>query len=541
MNVGSVRDGGTFNFPDTMSVVTALSSSNSLKRPGAIVWVGSWVCILLTPVLYFKNILPLWFFVAHFLLWRAAYNLGLGLILKSQSSTNSFEKFYEEAIRHPTVRWFMESSVVFADNSSYRISDYPVQFNAWMMFRQLENVVLANDLSSYVALSIVCIDFSFSSFWRVPFMALGVSSVVFSLWSKTDAHRVIGEFAWYWGDFFFLQKKSLTFDGIFQMFPHPMYTVGYTFVYGVPLICNSHVLLWAGVLGHLAQYGFLIFVEDPHIQKVYSSSASLTDAEKERQELMHSVSEGEPPYFDIHQTVFLKNLSLSKTADVVLLLGVGCLALCFVLGAPLSSLLWLHVGWRLLLHVGLGCLLHLQSQSQWFSKLFSSPRVAFRVWKSIYNVCYTMSVVSFLCCVLKAIEWNVSWLTNVVVVDLAVVLFSCSGYAICSGYSCIGDYGFYFGDFFFPQLHKDTSEDGIFRYVVDPDCSVGIGAFYGAALLTSNVWVVLFVLLSHVLQLMFTELVEKPNIMRVYGSVRSRGGFLQEVRRSWHQDDKKKA
>ena len=46
-----------------------------------------------------------------------------------------------------------------------------------------------------------------------------------SIWSKMLSHEIIGYYAWFWGDFFFKIDKTLKFDGIFEVFPHPMYSL----------------------------------------------------------------------------------------------------------------------------------------------------------------------------------------------------------------------------------------------------------------------------------------------------------------------------
>jgi phosphatidylethanolamine N-methyltransferase len=177
-----------------------------------------------------------------------------------------------------------------------------VEYNTWLLFRQVVDIILLNDFLSYVLFAICNLDFLFPLFsegqpagsthnYGMLFLRIsgGIALLLFNLWVKTSAHDVVKDYGWYWGDCFFsrgyLRQPTATdatpssenkelhfdlvFDGIFEMAPHPMYSVGYAGYYGVSLLAASYPVLFVSLAAHAGQFAFLNFFENPHIERRY--------------------------------------------------------------------------------------------------------------------------------------------------------------------------------------------------------------------------------------------------------------------------------
>lgn len=201
--------------------------------------------------------------------------------------------------------------------------------------------------------------------------AVGFFLCLFNYWAKVDAHRCIGEYCWYWGDFFFKKDQSLKFDGIFELFPHPMcarllclVSSLLVVVVGSLLLVTDHracaqvhrgllhvlrllaaaalllgLLCQAGLiprllihardpltaltiacahcslLAHLLQIGFLVLVENPHIEKTYGSGPAM---DPDRMRLLYDPKIGLFPRKT--KAEFISAPDLSNSGDVATIL-----------------------------------------------------------------------------------------------------------------------------------------------------------------------------------------------------------------------------
>jgi hypothetical protein len=87
------------------------------------------------------------FFLLYFAFWRAAYDAGLGWVLRKQSE----KKWIVRKLRSygwlakdgtGTAGWWKKELEAKLGNEGYRWNEVPQEFNSWLIFRQLVDIIL---------------------------------------------------------------------------------------------------------------------------------------------------------------------------------------------------------------------------------------------------------------------------------------------------------------------------------------------------------------------------------------------------------------
>lgn len=340
--------------------------------------------------------LPPWFYLGFFFFWRLAYNVGLGLILHFQSRQQSMVRLVRHMCKDSNSVWTRLVHVVcrLDRGSTFDPTAYPVEYNTWLVFRGLIDIVLAFDFFAYMLFCLAYFEVPADlGLGDITCYIVGLLLCAAALWAKIDAYNQIGAYAWAWGDFFYLTTQQLTFERVFALIPHPMYTLGYAFFYGLSLISQSYTVLYLSLFAHFLQLAFLALVEQPHIDKTYPEFTHEVDPNK--QTLMYDKKTG---YFR-SDLIVLKNFQILRSSDLFL-----SLILVYVLFLNFAGMpLWFWVGhaifWRFFHSGVLGAVLHFQSTKQtWvqhFVKKGFSEYDAFDNWKRIYNMSLIMTIFSF--------------------------------------------------------------------------------------------------------------------------------------------------
>ena len=511
-------------------------------------------------------------FALLFLFWRGCYNVGIGYLLSIQSNHRRliawakrwslFENPNTGKTPRPWLYKFLKYELETKIPEDYKFEDAPIEYNTWLVFRRVVDLILMCDFTSYCLFAIACggrpADESLTM--AIARWSAGIFLVLFNLWVKLDAHRVVKDYAWYWGDFFYLIDQELTFDGVFEMAPHPMYSVGYAGFYGISMMAASYSVLMISVIAHIAQFVFLVYVENPHIKKTYDHPAPRKRAESPSpsdNEHADARKEGiEPTEQDIptrspltaaqpsavHNLMGIRNIDLFRITDisVILLQGSVIMLTACTPSTPLYQVLFVlnAIVWRLWYSLGLGSILHLQSEKKMWTRHFvkygESTEEAWRQWKGMYHLSMTMCYASFIAATWKMYSMPSDWGYGLVLLKhvIGAGLVSLQVWTAVSIYESLGEFGWFFGDFFFDQAPKLTYS-GIYRYLNNPERIIGLAGIWGAVFITNSRSIFFLALLSHVLTVGFIQFVEKPHMQKLYGrNLRPEAGLTKSIKRS---------
>ncbi|MCJ1404034.1 phosphatidylethanolamine N-methyltransferase [Xylographa trunciseda] len=562
---GRTPDGTVFTVPHTHDMVSQLLSPSQPKNISDIL-----VLLILGLhglALYFlPPFLRIPVFAMVFLFWRGCYNVGIGYLLYVQSNhrrlvawAKKHQLFVNPATGgnpHPMLYDFMKRELETKIPKDYRFEEAPIEYNTWLVFRRIVDLILMCDFVSYCLFAMACggTPPGESIFMTMLRWVAGWTLVGFNLWVKLDAHRVVKDYAWYWGDFFYLIDQELTFDGVFEMAPHPMYSVGYAGYYGISLMAASYNVLFISIIAHAAQFAFLVWVENPHIDKTYNAPPSRTRSSGPLIEIecAHTIDSGHvsgaPPLATInqpspvHNLLGIQNIDLYRTTDtsvILLLLYVLALTLLTPSTPVLQSLFVVNAAiWRLWYSLGIGYVLNRQSiKKKWtrhFLKYGENTEEAWRQWKGAYHLSMTMCYASFIAATWKLYltpsDWSYGMALLKHVVGLGLV--SLQIWTAMSVYDSLGEFGWFFGDFFFDHAPKLTY-GGIYRFLNNPERVMGLAGVWGAALITGSSAVFFLALLSHISSLIFIQFVERPHMQKLYGqSLRRESGLVRSLKRS---------
>ncbi|PWY89004.1 phosphatidylethanolamine methyltransferase [Aspergillus heteromorphus CBS 117.55] len=569
---GRTPDGTVFTVPQTHDMVSQLLSPSEPKNLsdltvlailGAHIWLLWWLPVgAKIPV-----------FAVIYLFWRAAYNAGIGWLLHNQSHNKTLVRWAEKTgifvdpatnkNPHPHLYKLIKRELETKIPADYSFEEAPLEYNTWLVFRRLVDLILMCDFTSYCLFAIACSHHPVGESMLMTTLrwSAGIVLVLFNLWVKLDAHRVVKDYAWYWGDFFYLIDQELTFDGVFEMAPHPMYSVGYAGYYGISLMAASYKVLFISIIAHAAQFAFLVLVENPHIDKTYnpppprkrmadqeSVSASSQAAEPSvasasvDYQLPQAPTYPSNPPPSVHDLLGFNNLDLYRTTDTSSML---VQFLVFALTILTPSTPWYQfffvanaTVWRLWYSVGIAYLLDRQSDCKaWtrhFLKYGETPNEAWNQWKGTYHLSMIMCYASFIAAVWKMYTFPADWGYGLVLLRhvLGAGLIGLQIWTSVSIYESLGEFGWFYGDFFFEGAHKLTY-NGIYRFLNNPERVLGLAGVWGAVLITSSGAITFLALLSHILSLAFIQFVERPHMQKLYGqSLRQDAGLVKSLKRT---------
>lgn len=557
---GITFGGDTFVVPETHDMVKTLFDPSVRKS----------ICEVIILTLLASNGLVFWFvqsnsirigiFIGFYLFWRTSYNFGIGYLLNLQSNhhglvklANRFQIF--KSSNTSTFSKLCQLEIKSQMGVNYSIEKYPVEFNTWLLFRKVVDLILMQDFTTFICLVIVCsidkdyqfINTSQQSIWLVASrIVVGSFLILFNLWVKVNAHNTIKDYAWYWGDFFFRQinNEELIFDGVFEMVPHPMYSVGYVGYYGFALISKSYTVLVVALWGHFLQMIFLHYIENPHIDKIYGASDNSDLAKLNKLKDLRNFDNLKPlvglTNFDWIRSTDLITLILAATYSIILpVFASTSTGLTLKIGkfvdiptlSPTVMLFGLTIGIKVFEAISINTLLILQSNYKTFTKFCLSNDIpveeSLNNWSVIYNSLIVLTYSSFVglnifhfLIGIKIDDLYIqSWLP--LRIFLGITLIATQFWINSSIIDLIGYFGWFYGDFFIPRSsspqRSHLTKAGIYRYLNNPEQIFGVCGVMGITLIVPSLENFLCCFLWVTNNFFRINFIEKYHMIKVYG------------------------
>jgi phosphatidylethanolamine N-methyltransferase len=642
---GKTPSGVVFRVPQTHSWVTTML--NTFHRSSLTRWTA--FSLLSQPLLFF--LLRNWpttrsvLFLIYFAFWRSAYDFGFAWLLRKQSE----EKYIIRTLRRwgwldvnsesggeegrEWAKWW-KNELEMKMGDGYSWEALPDEYNSWLIFRQLVDIVLLNDFVAYSLFAWANLTFPAGQgvLTHIARWVLGWALIVFNLWVKMDAHRVVKDYAWYWGDAFWLMvmQHDLVFDGVYEIAPHPMYSVGYAGYYGLSIVVGSYTVLFVSLAAHAAQFAFLLWFENPHIDRTYGgakkpiaaripfdlkapssitshdtvdmATPAATEGETETEaEIVDLPEQQEPPVkirspsatiseslpstrgkrsramstsmhdlthrFFRKPVVILSRIDPFRATDFALVLLIAYAVFSLVPALPKSVGLAAHFlhafAWRFFHSYGLGLVLRAQSKTKWlvrhYLKNYPYPNdnddlldngsdgsdadqnvvrrateEAFQNWQVGYNISLVMTYVSFIGLAWKTYHLPSDWTVSGTMLRhvLGGALIALHLWSAISTVEALGEFGWFYSDFFLiEQVPARLAYHGIYRFLNNPERTLGGAAFLGLALISNSQLVFFLAIFSHLSHWWFLTFVEQPHMKKLYGDrLRKDGGLTKTVK-----------
>lgn len=562
---GITFDGETFSFPETNDMVKTLFDPTVHKSACELLIVA----LLIANSLVFYSVLDsqlrIRIFVAMYVFWRLSYNFGIGFLLNQQSNRFRLVRISEKlGLFSKDTKSFwarcVQAEVKSQMGPSYSILAHPVAFNTWLIFRKVVDLILMEDFITFMCVFVACaIDNNYQFLHGQPLwltllrMIVGALLIIFNFWVKVNAHNTIKDYAWYWGDFFFRQinNEDLIFDGVFEMFPHPMYSAGYVGYYGFALIAQSYTVLTVAVFGHFLQMVFLHFVENPHIHKIYGPLPNETSLKK-------LVKLKDLSAFDnMAPLVGLVNFNILRASDIMNLFT----CLTYILAIPIMASLGQYenkvIGKCLFIitvlikafeSLTINGVLLLQSSRKTISEWYLANNIPVEkslnnfavLYNSLINLTYSSFIGMNVFKVLTKFENQDMLIASHVYlrVFLGLLLIITQIMINVSIVDLIGYFGWFYGDFFIPrnfivQQRTQLSKAGVYRYLNNPEQIFGVCGVMGVLIIIptyDNLIMCAMWVLNNVFRICC---VERRHMIKVYGEreVLQDSGMVKTVKK----------